>query len=174
MNVDKLLIKEYKRLIKKANRRILSHLSEYKKEGVEFIPKELVRELKGIQHKNQFETKKMPLSSSLKGKNEKTLKAEVSRLKGVLDNKRSPHYQPTVKEYSEINRNKLINTLKTLGIKISDKLLKNINKMSSFKISRFWEEFERRGQRASFQYSSDAIMIEMLDLTNDLTEFVNL
>lgn len=173
MAVNKQLYKEYRRLIKKANRRIISHLEDYSKEGVEIIPKELVQELKGIQHRKQFETQKMPLSSSIKGKSEKVLKSEVDHLKKVLDNKRSPYYQPTVKEYANINRNKLVQALETSGIEVSDKLKENINKMSSVKISRFWSEYEKRGQRASFQYSSEAVMEEMLDLTKDLTEFVN-
>lgn len=173
MAVDKQLYKEYRRLIKKANRRIIAHLDDYSKEGVQVIPKELVQELKGIQHRKQFETKKMPLSSSIKGKSEKVLKAEVNHLKKVLDNKRSPYYQPTVTEYANINRNKLIQALETSGIEVSDKLRENIQKMSSVKISRFWGEYIKRGQRAGFHYSSEAIMVEMLDLTKDLTEFVN-
>ena len=173
MAVDRQLYKEYRRLIKKANRRIVAHLEDYSKGGLEIIPKELVQELKGIQHRKQFETKKMPLSSSIKGKSEKVLKAEVNHLKKVLDNKRSPYYQPTVTEYVDINRNKLIQALETSGIEIGDKLKENLNKMSSVQISRFWAEYMKRGQRAGFHYSSEAIMLEMLDLTKDLTEFVN-
>ena len=70
---------------------------------------------------------------------------------------------PTVRDYNKINRDKLKQAIETSGIELDKKTLKQLNKLDSAGISKFWKEYQTRALRKGLQYSSEAVMTETLE-----------
>lgn len=173
IDVSKSEYKEFKRLVQKVNRRIKAHQQSYAKRGIQVIPKSLTSALGGIQSKGQYQAGKLtPLSRGLSQFNtKKEFDKAFKRLEQMSDNKKSTFYMPTVKEYSEINRNKLFSALNTMGLEVDPSLQKRLNKMNSADLSLFWDNFGKRAARKGQHYSSDAVMLELLeDFTSDYNQ----
>ena len=173
VKVSKAEYAEFKRLTQKVNRRIKAHQQAYAKAGHKVIPLELTKMLGGIQHKSQYQAGELtPLSRGLgQFKSKKEFDQRLKLLSQMADNQKSVHYMPTVKEYTQINRSKLLQALDTAGIDLVPDKLKELMKMDSAAISDFWKEFGERATRKAMNYSSDAVFMEMFS-GNELQPFV--
>lgn len=151
---------EIRRLTQKANRRIKSYLKMYDQAGYKVIPKEVTAGF-NVQSKQQFQTDNYAISRSIKFKDKGELKRHLSMLKKFEPGRADS--VPTVRDYNKINRNKLIQAIETSGVELDGKTLKQLSKLNSAGISKFWKEYQTRAMRKGLQYSSEAVMTETLD-----------
>lgn len=151
---------EVRRLTQKANRRINSFLKVYEQAGYKVIPKEVTAGLQ-VQTKQQFQTDNYAISRSIKFESRADFKKHVSMLK-KFDPGRADSV-PTVRDYNKVNRSKLLMAIETAGAKVDPQLKKQINKLDSAGISRFWKDYQTRAMRKGLQYSSQAVMTETLE-----------
>ncbi len=158
---------EIRRLTQLANRRIKAFEKEYKKEGLEILP---YGPTGGIQTRAQWETKNYPLSRSVVFGSEKDYKQRLAFLKSFADP--SPAGRPTVTQYKEVQQMKLSRAITTALGDTPDSLQSRINSMSPAQISKFWNEFSERASRLGLQYSSSAIMEELLDIYEEDIDYV--
>ena len=151
---------EIRRLTQKANRRINSFLKTYEQAGYKVIPKEVTAGF-NVQSKQQFQTDNYAISRSVKFESRADFKKHINMLKKFEPGRADS--VPTVREYNRVNRSKLLQAIETAGAKVDPQLKKQINKLDSAGISKFWKEYQTRALRKGLQYSSEAVMTETLE-----------
>ena len=147
---------EIRRLTQQANRRIASYLKTYQKAGYNVIPKEVVPGF-DIQAKKQFQTSKYALSRSVKFETQEDYERHIKKLQRFDKDYKGADKALTQKEYTKLNRVKMLKGLETAGFDVSEDNLARINKMSLIDQKRFWAEFTKRAIRMQAEYSSDQV-----------------
>lgn len=165
--------REFKRLTQKVNRRIKAHIKQYGKHGYNTIPKELTSRLPqgSIQNPTEYIAgSKTPLSRGLSQfTSKKDFERTVNLYKRMADLEHSAIWMPRMTEYADINREKLKTAFNTLGLQVP----LGVDEMSTVQIKEFWDEFQKRATLKEMQYSSSAVIDEMLhDYGDDLQHFV--
>lgn len=149
---------EIRRLTQLANRRIKAAERAYRKQGKDVIPAEIAGP---YQVKERWHTDKTPISRSVKFASDKEYKEHLKLLRS-FDPKATRMHRPGIKEYTEIQRDKVGYAVKTaLGDEVSFSLIEQkLSKMSAPEVADFWNTFSDKAARAGMQYSSEAIMSE--------------
>lgn len=147
---------EIRRLTQLANRRIKAAHRAYAKEGMDILPFEIAGP---YQTKQDWHTANTPISRSVKFTTEKEYKEQLRFLRS-FDPKATPLYRPGIKEYTEIQREKVGMAIQTsLGDEVSFRLVEEkLSKMSAPQVAEFWNRFSDNAARAGMQYSSEAVM----------------
>lgn len=158
---------EIRRLTQKANRRILAFYREYKKHGLDILPFEPTG---GIQTKQQWETRKYPLSRSVKFKSVKEYKKRLAFLRSFD----RPGLRPTLTEYKEIARTRLLTAINSILGQVPDEVRAYVEGLSPAEIQKFWDKFSEVSSKAGLQYSSEGALVETLELFDeDMADIVN-
>lgn len=149
---------EIRRLTQLANRRIKAAEKAYAKEGKEVIPRDIAGP---YQVKSQWHTEKTPISRTVKFESEKEYREHMRLLKS-FDPKATRSHRPGIKEYTEIQREKVSLAVKTsLGPDVSFTLIEQkLSKMSAPQVAEFWNRFSDKAARVGMNYSSEAVMAE--------------
>lgn len=149
---------EIRRLTQLANRRIKAAERAYRKEGMDIVPREIVGKTE-LQTREGWHTKNTPLSRSVKFESEKEYQQHLRFLRS-FDPKATRLYRPGIKEYTEIQREKVGQAIRTsLGGDVSFSLIQQrLEKMTAPQIAKFWNTFSDKASRLGLQYSSEAVM----------------
>lgn len=151
---------EIRRLTQKANRRILAFYKEYEKHGLSILPYEPTG---GIQTKQQWETRKYPLSRSVKFESVKEYRKRLAFLRSFD----RPGIRPTLTEYKSIAQTRLTTAINSILGQVPDEVRAYIEALSPAEIQRFWNKFSEVSSKAGLQYSSDGALIETLELFDE-------
>ena len=158
---------EIRRLTQKANRRILAFYREYKKHGLDILPFEPTG---GIQTKQQWETRKYPLSRSTKFKSVQEYKKRIAFLRSFD----RPGLRPTLTEYKEIARTRLLTAINSILGQVPDEVRAYVESLSPAQIQKFWDKFSEVSSKAGLQYSSEGALVETLELFDeDMADIVS-
>lgn len=151
---------EIRRLTQLANRRIKAAERAYRKAGKDIVPLEIVGK-PDLQTKEGWHTASTPLSRSVKFTSEREYKEQLRFLRS-FDPKATRYHRPGIKEYTQIQREKVGYAIKTsLGDDVSFQLIEEkLSKLSAPEIADFWNTFSEKAARAGLQYSSEAVMAE--------------
>lgn len=142
---------EIRRLTQLANRRIKNTERAYKKEGLTVLPSEIVGDK---QIKEKWATSSTPISRSVKFEDKAAYKKQLKYLKSF------ELYRPGIKEYTDIQKTKILAGVETgLGVIPPEKLQKRIGKMSAPELSKFWDTFSNKSARMGFSYSSSSAFL---------------
>ena len=158
---------EIRRLTQKANRRIIQAHKQYNKAGLEIAPREVVGD---FQTSDTWETKGYPLSRSTSFKTSKEYSERIRFLRS-FDGGRNRSARPTMTEYTEIQRFKVLKGVETSfgdftsgGVNKStiNELYDQLNSLDAPELSKFWDKYSMNSSRKGLQYSSDVVMLETL------------
>ena len=149
---------EIRRLTQLANRRIIAAEKAYAKEGKEVIPRDIAGP---YQHRSQWATDKTPISRSVKFASEQEYREHL-RLLRSFDPKATKAHRPGIKEYTQIQREKVGMAIKTsLGEEVTFSFIEQkLSKMSAPQVAEFWRRFSDKAARVGMNYSSEAVMAE--------------
>lgn len=149
---------EIRRLTQLANRRIIAAEKAYRKEGKEVIPRDIAGP---YQARQLWHTDKTPISRSVKFESEKEYREHL-RLLRSFDPKATKAYKPGIKEYTQIQREKVGMAIKsTLGEEVTFAFIEQkLSKMTAPQVAEFWKRFSDKAARLGLNYSSDAVMSE--------------
>lgn len=142
---------EIRRLTQLANRRIKAAERAYTKAGKDIVPREIAGD---YQTKEQWATKSTPISRSVKFTSQKEYRKQLQFLRSFEVTR------PGIKEYTEIQRDKVGMSIKSaLGEDVSFSLIEQkLSKLSAPEIADFWNTFSDKASRLGLQYSSEAVM----------------
>lgn len=147
---------EIRRLTQLANRRIKAAERAYSKKGMDIIPHEIAGP---FQTKDRWATKSTPISRSVKFESDKAYKEQLKLLRS-FDPKATRLHRPGIKEYTEVQRDKIaLATSTALGEDFSYAQIKErLSKLSAPELSEFWIRFSDNASEMGMQYSSEAVM----------------
>lgn len=149
---------EIRRLTQRANRRIISAQKTYAKAGRTVIPAEIAGKFQTIK---QWEAHDRPISRSVKFETQAEYKRQLAFLKSFDDR---PGARPTMREYTNVQRQKVAQALETsMGRVPSKKLFKRLRKMTAPELGEFWDSFSEKAARKGLQYASDSVMQESVE-----------
>lgn len=141
---------ELRRLTQFANRRILAVAREYKYEGKDVLPRELVGDL---QIKEKWHTSKTPLSRSVKFDNDKDYRRQLNKLRSFMNEK------DDIWTYNKVQRTKTLQAIEnTLGKEVPPDLANKVNSLSAPALANFWEKFSDKASKLGLAYSSGVAM----------------
>lgn len=148
---------EIRRLTQRANRRIISAQKTYAKHGRTVIPVEIGGK---YQTMNQWKGGDRPISRTVVFDSQSDYKRQLQFLRSFED---YPGARPTIREFTKIQRKKVLQAVETsLGTEGSKLLLKRMNKMSAPELAQFWDVFSENAARKGLQYASDTVMQESM------------
>lgn len=143
---------ELRRLTQFANRRILAVAREYKHEGKDVLPRELVGD---YQIKEKWHTNKTPISRSVKFDSLNDYKKQLKKLRSFQFEK------DDIWTYTNVQREKVLLAVESsLGVEVPLDLKNKILTLSAPRITDFWKKYSDISIRLLGNYSSNAAMVD--------------
>lgn len=153
---------EFRRLVQRANRRIVKAHEWYRKAGKDIAPEEVVGR---YQVKESWAANKTAISRGRFFESEREYKQLMKEL-STYDPSLNKNARPSISTYGNIQQEKTLKGVESsLGVEVPDSIKERVRSLTAPELTDFWIEFSQKASKLGLQYSS---LQAMQDTLNEL------